>query len=149
MSAATIHTPVFDRGRRGSDRYPARTTDAIIIVMPPARADVVATGPRSRAPARSALRLTRRGRLVLTMAILAVGVVLALVGARAASAGSSAPAVVAPQSVTVQPGQSLWQIASAAVPGADVRDVIIDIKELNGMGSSALSAGQVLRLPSP
>ena len=52
------------------------------------------------------------------------------------------------QSVTVQARQSLWEIAVAADPDRDPREVMDDIAELNGLTSSQLSAGQVLEVPA-
>jgi len=50
---------------------------------------------------------------------------------------------------TVQPGDTLWRIAAdAAVPGEDVRDVIVELQELNGLPRAELTAGQRLVLPA-
>jgi hypothetical protein len=51
-------------------------------------------------------------------------------------------------SVVVQPGDSVWSIAtSVAGTGDDVRAVVDDIQQLNGLRGSALVPGQVLDLP--
>ena len=49
----------------------------------------------------------------------------------------------------VQPGDTLWSIASTvAEPGEDIRLVIDDVARLNQLASSSLQVGQTLRLPA-
>ncbi len=49
----------------------------------------------------------------------------------------------------VAPGETLWDIASRLTPaGDDVRDTMYDIKRLNASSSSALDAGQRIRVPA-
>ena len=52
-------------------------------------------------------------------------------------------------SVTVEPGQTVWQLASvAAGDDTDVRQVMDSILKENGLtGTSDIRPGQVLRLP--
>lgn len=52
-------------------------------------------------------------------------------------------------SVTVEPGQTVWQLASvAAGDDMDVRQVVNEILEDNGLtGTSDIRPGQILRLP--
>lgn len=109
-----------------------------------------ASGARSegaRAAGSGRLRLTRRGRVVLTLLALGLMVVAGLVFS--AVAGADAPAQ--PQDVTVvsvAAGETLWQIASAVtVPGADVRDTIDQIVEINALEGSRLDVGQQLVVP--
>jgi LysM repeat protein len=80
--------------------------------------------------------------------VIGIGLVLA-VRATVAQAGSgSAPAWQAEvQQVTVLPGQTLWEIAATSVPGADPRDVVLEIRELNGLTDSRIFAGQELLVP--
>lgn len=128
---------------------------SMVVAGPGARAGVVIElRPRTqhaaavRAPQHDApLSLTRRGRIVLTMLALAlVGLVAVLF---ASVAGADAP--LAPQEVTVHTvaaGESLWQVASAAtVAGDDVRDVMDQVMELNGLADSQLAIGQQLVVP--
>lgn len=52
------------------------------------------------------------------------------------------------KAVTVKPGDTLWAIAAQhGDPRDDIRKVIFEIKRLNGLDSSAVSPGQVLRVP--
>ena len=99
------------------------------------------------ADGQTSLKLTRRGRLALTLLTAAVLAGAGVVGAQTALAGDGA---AAPQTevVIVQPGETLWSIAGEAVPGADRRDVIIDIQQLNGLSSSQVVAGQTLVVPA-
>lgn len=99
---------------------------------------------RSRQAAAPALRMTRRGRLVvLALALL----VVLLPGAwRAmATAQVEGPTTVA---VTVQPGDTLWGIAADIDPGADPRALIAEIREMNALTQSGLVPGQVLVVPA-
>lgn len=52
-------------------------------------------------------------------------------------------------SVAVEPGQTVWQLASvAAGDDMDVRQVVNEILEDNGLtGTSDIRPGQILRLP--
>ena len=110
---------------------------------------------RSAAPAaRAPLTLTRRGRLLLHglpvitgAAALVVLVVIFLVPSTATA--TSAPVTGADtERTTVHPGQSLWDLAVAADPGRDPRDVMDEIVELNDLATSVLVAGQVLEVPA-
>lgn len=107
--------------------------------------------PLLRAPAdrgsRSAqLHLTRRGRWVLAVVATVLAVGTGMAGGQAVAGGPpQAPSVV---SYTVQPGDTLWQLASrVAAPGQDVREVIFTLERLNGLPRPELTAGQQIVLP--
>ena len=112
------------------------------------------TAPTTIAAARPAakrLRLTARGRAVLTAlaALPAVIVILGVIwggGAALASLDSSAPAGTF-ETVTVSAGDSLWSIAQEIAPDADPRDVVAEISRLNGLTGNVVSAGQQLAIP--
>ena len=99
--------------------------------------------------ASGAVRLTRRGRVVLFLvALTTVLVVGFFLGAGSVATGErgTSPAT---EIVMVQPGETLWDIASAITPvGDDVRETMYDIKRLNALASSALDAGQRIRVPA-
>ncbi|MDT0165543.1 LysM peptidoglycan-binding domain-containing protein [Actinotalea sp. AC32] len=106
-------------------------------------------GPAGHGPAghgAGGLRLTRRGRVAVT--VLAVGLAGA-VGMTAQSAAARGPAAPVPVVAhVVEPGETLWEIAArTAEPGQDVRDVVADLTELNGLPDVALEAGQQLLVP--
>ena len=93
------------------------------------------------------MRLTRRGRAVLGGLALAA---MLGVGSITSQAFASPPGAGAYETTVVSSGQTLWGIASdiAQVRGdRDVRDVVLELQRLNGMATSALQAGQELRVP--
>jgi hypothetical protein len=96
------------------------------------------------------LRLTRRGRIVLTslasIPIVVGALFFALNGGGAAASGDQA--TVQFQHVTVQSGQSLWSIAEKVAPSADPRNVIADIISLNQLDSAVVSPGQRIAIPA-
>jgi nucleoid-associated protein YgaU len=96
-------------------------------------------------PGASTVRLTRRGIVVLAVAVLALGV--ALVWLAKLSAPQSAAAPPAPHSVTVQPGDTLWSIASQVAPDRDPRAEVAALQQRNHLTGVALYPGQVLRVP--
>ena len=108
------------------------------------------------APYRNTVRLTRRGRLVVTLMLTAVCLSLVVlawlaIAARAAQAtdGGQSPGAVYQNltSVVVHPGQTLWSIASQAEPTADPRVVMQQIIELNALGGTSVVPGQRLWVP--
>ena len=95
------------------------------------------------------VRLTRRGRLVVFLTglllVLVVGFFLGAGSVATQDRGQAVPTEV----VQVAPGETLWDIASRlTATGDDVRGVIYDIKRLNALDSSGLTAGQRLRVPA-
>lgn len=94
------------------------------------------------------LRLTRRGRAVLfALVALVVALTSVLVSSRMAVADGPSSAPVVERHV-VAPGETLWQIAaSIARPGEDVRDVVLELAQLNQLPGSGLMAGQTIVLP--
>ena len=94
------------------------------------------------------LKLTRRGRLAILVAAFSF-VALGFSIAPSFSLGSVTPAPTASgYSVVVQPGDTLWAIASKAAPKADPRVTVQKIIDLNKLSSTELRAGQSLSLPS-
>jgi hypothetical protein len=107
--------------------------------------------PSAAAP-RTHLRLTRRGRVVLTtlaaLPLVLGSVVLAVNGGGAAAEGAGSGGSAAFDYVTVDSGQSLWELAQSIAPKQDPRDVIADIVNLNQLPSEAVQPGQRLALPA-
>jgi hypothetical protein len=106
----------------------------------------------ARTTPRTHLRLTRRGRAVLTtlaaLPLVLGSVVLAVNGGGAAAEGTSSGGGAAFEYVTVDSGQSLWELAQTVAPKQDPRDVIADIVNLNQLPSEAVQPGQRLALPA-
>ena len=96
------------------------------------------------------LRLTKRGRAVLTTLAatpLVVGALLFALnggGAIASLEGSNVPF----EYVTVESGQTMWQLAEELAPQSDPRDVIAQIVEFNQLDGADVAAGQELAIPS-
>ena len=105
---------------------------------------------RSASPERPRIRLTRRGRMVfgLMLAALITGLVAsaAIFGATQAVATSEESSAEFGY-VIVQPGGSLWSVATVLDPSADPRDVVAEIVRLNQLGGSGVQAGQPLAVP--
>ena len=102
-----------------------------------------------RFPAVAARRRARRRMMVrrrrTTLATLALVVVATLAGGGVAETAPDAPR---PRAVRVQPGDTLWDIASQHAPrGTDVRAYVDALIELNSLEGS-LQAGARLRLPN-
>jgi LysM repeat protein len=66
----------------------------------------------------------------------------------ASSPVMSGAAPAAAETVTVAPGDTLWDIASSRYPGADVRQKVFEIEQLNGLSGPSIEAGQRLRVPA-
>lgn len=96
---------------------------------------------------RPAVRLTRRGRAVVLVVALVVLLALGFVGASFAGA-STHRGHLATHHMTVQPGDTLWGVASKAAHGGDVRAMELEIRDLNGMSTSVLYVGQPLVVPN-
>lgn len=93
------------------------------------------------------LRLTRRGRTVLTALAVLLTLAAAFTAQRADADGASAATPVVTH--TVVAGETLWGIASSvAVPGEDVRDVVDRLMELNGLHNGGLRSGQQILVPT-
>ena len=101
--------------------------------------------PALRRPVRT-VRLTRRGRLAATVALVAVTTgVLGLAQPAAFALGrSDGPAT---HRITVRPGETLWAIADRVAPNADPRSTIARLESMNHLGSSTVPAGSVLLVP--
>jgi LysM domain len=101
------------------------------------------------------LRLTRRGRRVLTGFVMLVIVISAMLIWTGVAGGAQAPRPGAPArsvyqgmtQIVVQPGQTLWSIAAAAEPSADPRTAVQQISDVNGLTGTQIEAGQLLWVP--
>ena len=106
-------------------------------------------------PVRTRVRLTRRGRIVVATLITASVVLVAALAwlagtTRAEAAGSGPPASAvyhSLRSVVVQPGESLWTIATQADPAGDPRAVMQEIIDINALHGTSVQPGERLWLP--
>ena len=103
-----------------------------------------------QAARREPIRLNRRGRLffgsLIVLPIIAVAYFLGL-GASQAGADSTVSTTSFEQ-VTVMPGDTLWNIATAIAPDADTQQVIADIVSLNQLETATVQPGQRLAIPA-
>ncbi|GAA1609802.1 hypothetical protein [Leucobacter chromiireducens] len=110
-----------------------------------------AAAPVGDAPSATRLRLTRRGRVVLGgLATVLVAAVLAFVATLAAPQARAAGEQQGTQEfhyVVVEPGASLWTVATELDPSMDPRDLVAEIVHLNQLGGSGVDAGQPLAVP--
>lgn len=96
---------------------------------------------RASAPGR--LRLTRRGRLVRTLAAFGVVSLFALL----AWSRVTAPVLPPTHAVTVEQGQTLSQIAADELPMVPLEAAVLRITIANGLSSRSVMAGQALIIP--
>lgn len=113
---------------------------------------LVAPYPRRSTASRSArspgsVRLTRRGRVVVVLLVLAIALAgFAVLGGPATSTGDTHHA--AAHTVVVGAGETLWDIASRIAPGEDPRVVIADIVDLNNLADAgSIRIGEKLVVP--
>ena len=131
---------------------PAYCANQAYRINPPHRIDsVYRTDPADQSrrhrvdSARRPIQLTRRGRFVLWALLvgLAVGVVLLL-----APASQGAPPAGPLRPVTVHSGDTMWSIATAALPG-DAPGVAIErIRILNHLSDNEVYVGEQLLIPA-
>jgi nucleoid-associated protein YgaU len=99
-------------------------------------------------PGRARLRLTARGRrLALSLAVAAGVGGAALVHGLLGGDPAGGLHLAGQDSVVVQPGDTLWSIATSVAGEGDVRDVVARIRQVNGLDGTVLVPGEVLRLP--
>ena len=88
------------------------------------------------------LRLTPRGRLLAFGACFLLALAALSAGARALAADGPGERVV-----TVTPGQTLSEIAHAALPTLPVDEAVARVQVANRLSSLQVAAGQTLRVP--
>ena len=93
---------------------------------------------------RPAIRLTRRGRLVLAAMATLAAVTLAMV--LASTVDAAAPVV--DHVTTVSAGLTLSEIAATQLPSLAIQDGVARIQLANGMNTSQVHAGQLLLIPA-
>ena len=114
-------------------RMPSRT------VRPQLR--LVGPGERAFVPD---TRLTRRGRLLITLVVSAAAMALAV--GIATSVSAAAPQI--DHATMVFAGQTLSEVAAAQLPGLSINEAVARIQLANDMNTSQVHAGQSLLIPS-
>lgn len=102
--------------------------------------------PASRT--QTALRLTRRGRIVLFLAVMAAILLMGITVGGSTVATDQAGQQAATTTVTVRAGQTLWDLAIKANPNGDIRQTVDDIMKLNSLPTaSGLQMGREIAVP--
>ena len=98
-------------------------------------------------PTRTAVRLTRRGRLVLVFAFLslAVALMIPMAGFATASLTGGTPEPV--RVIEVAPGDTLYAIAAELAEPGEIREMVHRIQELNSLPGAQIDEGQKLAVP--
>lgn len=124
-------------GRRRTGPVAGRGAGSSPRAVPPRRRSLP-EGSSAHRP----VRLTRRGRLVRTVAVL---VLAAGLGAAAASSGGAEPPV---RRVEVHRGDTLWSIADRYSASRDPVATIERIRHLNHLSGYTIYPGQELNVPA-
>ena len=95
-----------------------------------------------------ALRLTRRGRAAVLLALVALLFGAFAAGRTASQAAGDPERRPVLSQTTVQRGESLWTVARRVAPEQDPREVVVALRQLNGLPTSQVQAGQQLLLPA-
>jgi len=99
------------------------------------------------AQVRTAVRLTKRGRLVVTMFFLGIVLALLTVFGPGSIATGEHGTPVPTKTVVVGEGDTLWDIASDVAAPGQTREMMRRIVELNSLSSSTIYNGQELAVP--
>lgn len=113
------------------------------------RGDDPDTEPAPTPARRTVSPRVRRNRVRAVLVALGLALVLGVgLGALGTGVDAGAPA---PQgaTVTVEPGQTLWDVAAQATPpGGDVRATLVEIRRLNGLAGTRVPAWTPVVLPA-
>lgn len=97
--------------------------------------------------ARAAAPRVRRNRLAAVLFVVGLAVVLAM-GAGALVADADGPTAIS-DTVTVQPGQTLWDVAVAhTADGGDPRETLARLRDVNGLTGTDVPAWTPVVLPA-
>jgi LysM repeat protein len=136
----TYPHPTHPAHRRFREAADVNTVRARHLAVVPAPAEPEVAEPQ--------LRLTRRGRLAMFVStLLMLGVLGVILGST--TVATDEPGTPVPASmVTVEPGQTLWDLAADANPNGDIRTTVDDIMRLNSIDSAGgLQAGDTIAIP--
>ena len=99
------------------------------------------------ARAAGSVRLTRRGRLLVTLVLLAVVTAAFTFFSSWSSASGEAGAEVPTRIHVVSEGDTLWAIASEIAEPGEIREVVHRIEKMNSLPGPSLVEGQELAIP--
>jgi len=153
-AAATAAAPVLRQLRPTAGLSARKHAYGTVTAIVPRSSSMNGGSKTSLGSARSPIRLTRRGRVVVSglivVVVTAAALLLTLVAsgrAQATNHGQPGAGYRGMREVVVQPGQTLWSIAAAAEPSADTRIVIEQIISANALPGTNVRAGQLLWVP--
>ena len=109
----------------------------------PVRPQLRLVGPGERAFVPDT-RLTRRGRLLITLVVSAAAMALAV--GIATSVSAAAPQI--DHATTVFAGQTLSEVAATQLPGLAIDEAVAQIQLANGLNTLQVHAGQSLLIPT-
>jgi hypothetical protein len=104
-------------------------------------AQLVAVRPRP-------VRLTQRGRLVFVLGFLAAAFAVMVVFGGWATATHDAGTPEPVRVVEVQEGDTLYGIAGQVAEPGKVREMVLEIQQLNSLPGATLEVGQKLAIPT-
>ena len=111
---------------------------------------VISYLPTAQVPVVPRLRLTRRGRVVFAMLaaipLVIAGLVFGLGASDAVASHDSATDSLT--WVTVDGGQTLWDLAAEIAPTEDPREFAAQVASFNQLASSEIQPGQQLAIPT-
>ncbi|MCU1537795.1 MAG: Peptidoglycan-binding lysin domain [Humibacillus sp.] len=139
MSAIAHSVPILDRPDLGAgDRR------AHLRLVPGGLDSGLARSGDSGSHGVEPVRLTRAGRLLVTLVVASTAALLGVgLAGQLASAGS------APRPVTVSAGDTLSQLAARELPALPIREGVIEIQLANQLSTDRITAGQTLLIPTP
>ncbi|WP_157944136.1 LysM peptidoglycan-binding domain-containing protein [Blastococcus atacamensis] len=108
---------------------------------------IARSGPRSGSAPAPRLRLTARGRRLVAVLALSLGVGVLALGDALSGGDEDGLELMGTSSVVVERGDTLWGIAGSVAGDEDIREVVARIVELNGLDGGRIAPGQVLQLP--
>ncbi len=136
MSVVALEAVRQQRELESGDSVPRPRPQLVLV---PTGRDAVRAARADQPP----LRLTRFGRLVVTLLVSSVLVALGV-----GFAGQFASATDAPRSITVQSGQTQSGIAARELPDLPVSDGVVELQLANSLSTSMIHAGQRLVIPA-
>jgi LysM repeat protein len=107
-----------------------------------------AARPATRPASKASVRLTRRGRVVVTLLLLGLllGAFVIFSGQSVATGETGAPEPT--RTIVVGEGDTLWEIASEVAGDGDIREVVHEIETLNSLPGPTLEVGQEIAVPT-
>jgi hypothetical protein len=94
------------------------------------------------------LRLTRRGRILVVLAFLALAAILMTVFGGLATATREAGTPEPVRIVEVGPGDTLYALAGTVAEPGHIRDMVAHIEQLNSLTGPQLTVGQRIAVPT-